>query len=62
MNQLEQWRSRPMELRVLVHCDECGELKEDVRKHVNYWPNITALCCAKCFAKMTSECSGFATW
>jgi hypothetical protein len=60
MNPLEQWHSRPMELRVLVRCDECGELKEDVRKRVNYWPNITALCCAKCFTEMTDECSGFA--
>jgi hypothetical protein len=32
-------------------------LKEDVQERVNYWPTITAVCCAKCFAEMTSECS-----
>jgi hypothetical protein len=37
-----------------------GELKEDVRKQVSLWPNIAAVCCAKCFAEMTAECSGFA--
>ena len=59
MNALEQWQRRPMQVRVLDRCDECGELKEDVQKRVNYWPRITAVCCAKCFAEMTSRCSGF---
>jgi hypothetical protein len=58
MNTLEQWRRRPMQVRVLDRCDECGELKEDVKKRVNYWPNITAVCCAKCFTEMTSGFSG----
>jgi hypothetical protein len=49
-----------MQVRVLDRCDECGELKEDVQERVNYWPTITAVCCAKCFADMTGECSGFA--
>jgi hypothetical protein len=60
MNALEKWHSRPLQVRVLDRCDECGELKEDVRKHVSLWPNITAICCAKCFAEMTAEWSGFA--
>jgi hypothetical protein len=60
MHALEQRRSRPVQVRVFDRCDECGELKEDVQKRVNYWPNITAVCCAKCFAKMTGECSRFA--
>jgi hypothetical protein len=55
MKTFNEWRSRQMQVRVLDHCDECGELKEDVHKRVNYWPNITAVCCAKCFAEMTSE-------
>ena len=59
MNALEQWRCRSMQVRVLDRCDECGELKEDVQKRVNYWPKIAAVCCAKCFAEMTGECSGF---
>src|ERR1700675_4668859 len=63
MNALEQWRCRSMQVRVLDRCDECGELKEDVQKRVNYWPNIAAGCGAKCFAEMTGECSGFeARW
>jgi hypothetical protein len=53
MNKLEQWRSRPLQVRVLDRCDECGELKDDVAKRVNYWPHITAVCCAPCFEEMT---------
>ncbi|TCK84316.1 hypothetical protein B0G74_9155 [Paraburkholderia sp. BL9I2N2] len=60
MNAFERWRSRPMQVRVLDRCDECGELKEDVQKRVNYRPNITAVCCAKCFAEMTGDWSGCA--
>ena len=60
MNALEQWRSRPMQVSVLDRCNECGELKEDVRKRVNCWPKITAVCCAKCIAEMTGE--GFVTF
>ncbi|MGF6634827.1 hypothetical protein OKW39_001978 [Paraburkholderia sp. MM6662-R1] len=52
MNAVEQWRSRPLQVRVLDRCDECGEMKEDVQKRVNYWPNITAVCCGKCFTEM----------
>ena len=55
---LEQWRRRSMEVRVLDRCDECGELKEDVQKRVSYWPNIAAVCCAKCFVEMSGECGG----
>ncbi|MGF6701992.1 hypothetical protein OKW38_006669 [Paraburkholderia sp. MM5496-R1] len=58
MNALEQWRSRPLQVSVLDRCDECGELKEDVQKRVNYWPNITAVCCGKCFTAMTAQYSG----
>jgi hypothetical protein len=50
-----EWRSRPLEVRILDRCDECGELKEDVHQRVNYWPNISAVCCAQCFAEMTGE-------
>jgi hypothetical protein len=53
MNALELWRSRPLQVRVLIRCDECGELKDDVQKRVNYRSNIAAVCCAKCFAEMT---------
>jgi hypothetical protein len=60
MSALENWRNRPLQVRVLDRCDECGELKEDVRKNVSLWPNITAVCCATCFAEMTKECRGFA--
>jgi hypothetical protein len=59
---LEKWHNRPLQVRVLDRCDECGELKEDVQKHVSLWPNITAFCCAKCFAEMTAEYSGFALY
>ncbi|MGF6931931.1 hypothetical protein OKW41_001070 [Paraburkholderia sp. UCT70] len=60
MNELE-WRSRPMQVRVLDRCDECGELKEGVQKRTSYfWPETTAVCCAKCFAEITGGCSGFA--
>ncbi|CAB3803000.1 hypothetical protein LMG28614_05718 [Paraburkholderia ultramafica] len=59
MNALERWHSRPMQVRVLDRRDECGELKEDIRKRVNSWPNLTAVCCARCFAEMIGECSGF---
>ena len=45
-----------MHVRVLDRCDECGELKEDVQKRINYLPKIAAVCCANCFAKMTGEC------
>ncbi|SDR61910.1 hypothetical protein SAMN05445850_8034 [Paraburkholderia tuberum] len=55
MNALEQWRSRPLQVSVLDRCDECGELKEDVQKRVNYWPNITAVCSGKCFTEMTAR-------
>lgn len=58
MNAFERWSSRPMQVRVLDRCNECGDLKEDVQKRVNYWPNITAVCCAKCFAEMTGDSSG----
>jgi hypothetical protein len=50
MNVLERWRSRPLQVRVLTRWDECGELKDDVQKRVNYWPDISAVCC---FAEMT---------
>ena len=53
MNVLERWRSRPLQVRVLTRWDECGELKDDVRKRVNYRPDIWAVCCAECFAEMT---------
>ena len=53
MNVLERWRSRPLEVRVLNRGDECRELEDDVQKRVNYWPHITAACCAACFAEMT---------
>jgi hypothetical protein len=59
MNAHEKWRNRPLQVRVLDRCDECGELKEDVRKHVGLCPNITAVCCAKCFTEMSTEFSGF---
>jgi hypothetical protein len=62
MNPLEQWRSRPMEVRVLACCDKCGELKEDVQKRANYWSKVTAVCCAKCFIEMTGERSRFAPY
>ena len=62
MNALEQWRRRPLQVRVLDRCDECGELKPDVRKHVSFWPSITAVCCTQCFTEMTEECSGFAAY
>jgi hypothetical protein len=55
MTELERWRSRPLQVRVLTRCDECGELKDDVRERVNYWPNIKAVCCAACFAEMTGD-------
>jgi hypothetical protein len=58
MNALEQCHRRPLPVHVLDRCDECGELKEDVWKHVNYWPNVNAVCSAKCFAEMTEECIG----
>lgn len=55
-----QWRARQLQVRVLDRCDECDELKDDVQKRENYWPHITAVCCAECFAEMTGEDSGFA--
>lgn len=58
MSTREQWHCRPMQVRVMDRCDECGELKEDVQKRNNYWPNIAAICCAKCFAEMIGKCSG----
>jgi len=42
MNVLERWRSRPLQVRFLIRCDECVELKDDVQKRVNYWSNIRA--------------------
>jgi hypothetical protein len=48
-----------LEVRVLDRCDECGELKEGVSKRVSYWPNISAVCCAPCFADMTGEHGGY---
>jgi hypothetical protein len=53
MNAPAQRYSRPIQVRVLDRCDECGELKEDVQERVNYWPTITAVCRAKCFAELT---------
>ncbi|MGF6483818.1 hypothetical protein QFZ91_006045 [Paraburkholderia sp. JPY419] len=53
MNALERWRSRPLQVRALTRCDECGELKEDAKKRVNYCSNMTVVCCAKCTAEMT---------
>jgi hypothetical protein len=55
MNAREKWHNRTLQVRVLDRCDECDELKEDVRKHVSLWPNITAVCCADCFAEMTAD-------
>ncbi|CAB3809161.1 hypothetical protein LMG28614_06966 [Paraburkholderia ultramafica] len=55
MNALERWRCRPMQVRILERCNECGELKDDVQKRVNRWPNVAALSCAKCFAEMTAN-------
>jgi hypothetical protein len=53
----QQWRSRPLQVRILDRCDECGELKENVHKRVNYWPTIAAVCCEQCFAEMIGEAS-----
>lgn len=58
--QREAWNLRPMVVTVKERCDECGQLRYDVQKRTNYWPNITATCCAKCFAEMVGECSGVA--
>jgi hypothetical protein len=34
MNALEKWHSRPLQVRVLDRCDECGELKEEHYRHL----------------------------
>jgi len=56
--ELEKWRNRPVSVRTLTRCDECGELKQDPavqsRKYEsNYYeqPKYTAkaTCCEPCF-------------
>ncbi|PTB20108.1 hypothetical protein C9I57_13450 [Trinickia symbiotica] len=53
----QQWHSRPLEVRVFDRCDECGELKEDVRERVNHWPKFAVVCCATCFADLSGDFS-----
>jgi hypothetical protein len=55
----DAWRNRPMEVRVLDHCDSCSTLKEDVkqREAANYYPrwSINLKSCAGCFEVAKSK-------
>jgi hypothetical protein len=48
---LNEWRNRPLKVRVLDRCDECATLRDDVKERQNYWPNVKAICCETCFNK-----------
>jgi len=54
-SQLDAWRRRPLEVRVLDRCNECATLQPDVRERINFWPNIRAVCCSNCFNRMLAE-------
>jgi hypothetical protein len=58
---LDQFRSRPLTVRVLDHCDGCKQLKDDVQKRSNYWPHVAEqMCCGACFTKAISQATGLA--
>lgn len=50
---LDEWRNRKLQVRVLVHCDECEQLKEDVRSHD--WPSPRFVCCSPCFSRLVAD-------
>ena len=54
----DNWRRRPLEVKVLDRCDECETLQPDVKKRTNYWPSITCTCCSGCFSRMLAEFEG----
>jgi hypothetical protein len=50
-DQLDAWRSRPMEVRVFSECPRCKKLEQGVEKRtfqVNWWLKKTETCCAAC--------------
>lgn len=51
----DNWRRRPLEVKVFDRCDECETLQPDVKKRVNYWPSFTAVCCGECYSKRLAE-------
>lgn len=52
----DQFRNRPLEVRVLERCNECETLKDDVKEHSNCW--VTAVCCGPCFTQLVAEAQG----
>jgi hypothetical protein len=52
-----KWNARPMVVTTSTHCPECKTLRPDpdVQERRNYWPNITAMCCADCFSRLIGE-------
>jgi hypothetical protein len=57
--QREIWNARVPTVTVRERCDECGLLKEGVKKRQNYWPTISATCCAECFTNLIGEAQGY---
>jgi hypothetical protein len=58
---LDQFRTRPLTVRVLDHCDGCKQLCEDVKERANWWPHVPATtCCAGCFRKLLDQATGLA--
>jgi hypothetical protein len=57
--ELEAWRARPMEVRVLELCGHCDTLKEGVAKHEHksYWPSyqVSMTSCPACFELAKSK-------
>lgn len=49
----DNWRRRPLEVKVFEHCDRCQKLCEGVsaRTHQSYWPTftLTLKSCQPCF-------------
>ncbi|WP_152530567.1 hypothetical protein [Paraburkholderia dilworthii] len=57
----DQWRHRPMTIRVTELCDQCNKMAEGVeaRTHKSYWPTfeIAMKSCAPCFEMAKREAS-----
>lgn len=49
-----------MVVTVKDYCEGCKTLRDDVKERKNFWPNVSATCCADCFSKLIADYSGIA--
>ena len=60
-SQLDAWRRRPLEVRVLDLCPECKQLKEGVKTRQSYWPTFSMSSCNDCYTERVAEFNSLTT-